>query len=191
MGPRIAMFLAALPYTLFAAMNWGLELELVPGWTLLPCGVGVGVGCGLLHGAQGVYVVQISREYDGARRRKAGGEEVEGSLGLFSGVAQAGSQVGGLLALFASSVLMQHDVPRTVLTFCFLACLAAGNLLLLALPSAHVPKSEAEKPGRSELEAQAASLWAVPRLMWRSRELRLLMICNFVSTAPANCHAVA
>ena len=42
----------------------------------------------------------------------------------------------------------------------------------------------------AELEAQAASLWAVPRLMWRSRERRLLMICNFVSTAPAGCHAV-
>ena len=44
--------LGAIPYTIYAGANWGVEVGLLGGWVLLPSGFAVGIGCGMLWGAQ-------------------------------------------------------------------------------------------------------------------------------------------
>jgi hypothetical protein len=56
----------------------------------------------MLWGAQGLYLVQLAREYD-----KHSPVGAAGSVGLFSGAGGCGTPFGALAALVGSSALMQ------------------------------------------------------------------------------------
>jgi MFS family permease len=175
-GCRLSMFLGAVPYTVFAGANYGVELELLPGWVLLPAGFGVGFGCAMLGGAQTLYVVQLSREYD-----RLGPAGSKGSLGLFSGAGQAGSPIGGLLALSASSILMQHAVANRTLILGFFLMLLCGNLLLVKVRAIPKVVGGETKDLQNPEVAPTARLLAIPSLLASSQLLRLLMICTAAS----------
>lgn len=174
LGCKRSMLLGAAPYTVFAATNYLVELGVLSGWALLPAGFGVGMGCGALWGAQGLYLVQLSRAYDAM-----GEEGSTGSLGLFSGAGGAGTPIGGLLALAGSSALMQNAVSNAVIMLFLFIVLGLGNVMLLAVPVAPLSgragteaatrKGEAGKP-------PAVDSAAIPRLLMSSRQLKLMMV---------------
>jgi MFS family permease len=166
---RVAMALAAAPYTAFAAALLAMELGyFTRGELLLPCAVGVGLGCGVLWGSQGVLIKQFSLLHDHAR--PGGG----GSLGLFTGVGQGSSNLGGLLALFISSVLSQLRLERRALYLVLFLLLAAGNTLLFLLPDAAglLRTNLGHQPGPGG--GGGSSVGAIPRLLRASPALRWL-----------------
>jgi MFS family permease len=176
-GCRRSMVAGALPYSFYAAANWAVELGAVPGWVLLPSGFSVGLGCGMLWGAQGLYLVQLATEYD--RLSPPG---AAGSVGLFSGAGGAGTPLGGLLALAGSSALMQRNVPNATIMLCLFLILALGNMLLLALPAVPTRRSSGSGGGDSKQpQPQRPTFSAIPRLLASSRQLCLLMICTLSS----------
>ena len=174
---RKAMALSALPYVCFAAALLAMECGFFRrGELLLPCAVGVGLGCGVLWGSQGVLIKQFSMLHDLSHPNPDG----RGSLGLFTGVGQASSNVGGLLALFGSSVLSQLKLQRRTLYLVLFLLLAVGNVLLLLLPNAAKllrthPRAKAH-PEAGKAKGGSSSAGAIPRLLRRSLVLRWLQL---------------
>jgi len=204
---RCSMLLAAAPYTAFSAALLGMESGICThGELLYPCAVGVGLGCGVLWGSMGVLAKQFSNAYDITRKvrvlDRALAEDSmvktvaqpDGSLGLFMGVGTSSAQVGGLLALFGSSVLAQLEISRRALMLTLLLSLSLGNVLLLAMPNACAllrqrqcqlqqhssvlllgPQSSGDADGDGE--RPRVSMLAIPRLLRQSRGLCCLIPC--------------
>ena len=59
LGCKMSMALGAVPYTIYAGANWGVEVGLLGGWVLLPSGFAVGIGCGMLWGAQVKHLMRV------------------------------------------------------------------------------------------------------------------------------------
>ena len=114
-----------------------------------------------------MYINNVAERFD-ALSTKA-----HGSLGLFNGILTACVTTGSLLGLLLSSVLMRRGVSMKVLYTTLLALLAAGNALLLALPTYRpLPKDndeEQETPEESGGSGLLSSVGAIPLLIWRSR----------------------
>jgi MFS family permease len=185
-GCEWSMRIGAVPYTVFAAANYLVITESASGWILLPTGFCVGLGCGMLWGAQGLYLMQLSREYDLISESPSS----VNSRGLFSGAGGAGTPVGGLLALAGSSLMMQHSVSNSTIVFCLFVCLALGNLLLFAVPSATQKKRRQSGSGRAK--EPRVSCCAIPRLLsssrlvqflWRARMYVYIIIIWYISHA--------
>lgn len=172
------MVVGAIPYTVYAAANLAVELAISPGWILLPSGFAVGLGCGMLWGAQGLYLVQLATEYD----RLSSPGSTTGSIGLFSGVGWAGTPFGALLALAGSSALMQRDVRNATIMLYLFLILAAGNIMLLALPSVTSSEVSSKEP------QERAQCTAIPKLLLSSRQICLLMVCTLSSGCESVVH---
>lgn len=199
-GPRSSMFIAAVPYTCFAGALVLKELGIgTRGELLYPCAVGVGLGCGVLWGSQGVLLRSFSEAFDISQTLRTDRRST-GSLGLFNGIGQAAAPLGGLLALIGSSIMAQLDIGRRTLYTGLFVSLALGNVLLFAMPNAkqllvqrrsqlrELGKTSAYSHVRENLTPSAwppVSIFAIPRLLLRSRVLCFLQPC-FCSGGYAN-----
>ena len=121
-----------------------------------------------------MYVNNVAERFD------ALSTNAHGSLGLFNGILTACVTTGSLLGLLLSSVLMRRGVSMKVLYTTLLALLAAGNALLLALPTYRpLPKDNDEEQAEQETPEESggsgggsgllSSVGAIPLLIWRSR----------------------
>lgn len=199
-GPRSSMFIAAVPYTCFAGALVLKELGIgTRGEVLYPCAVGVGLGCGVLWGSQGVLLKTFSEAFD-ISQILCTRSKPTGSLGLFNGIGQAAAPGGGLLALIGSSLMEQFEIGRRTLYTSLFVSLAVGNVLLFAMPDAkqllQQRRSQLHELGQNSVyctdgdhlspPAQPpVSVLAIPRLLLRSRVLRYLQPC-FCSGGYAN-----
>ena len=188
-GPRGSMFVGALPYLVFGLANVAMEQEdggvLGLAWFVL-AGSGVGCGCGILWGAQGVYITEQSAEYDRRRRLAAAAASrpaPDGSLGLFTGVGGASTTAGGVFVGAGSSVLLGFEIISRRQFYILLAMLLlAGNLCFLFLPQRPAAAAAARK---QTAESPCEAVAAIPALLRKSQRMRLLMVC-FVGGGYAN-----
>ena len=199
-GPRGSMFIAAVPYTCFAGALVLKELGIgTRGEVLYPCAVGVGLGCGVLWGSQGVLLKTFSEAFDIGQTLRTQSRSA-GSLGLFNGVGQAAAPGGGLLALIGSSLMAQFEIGRLTLYTSLFLSLAVGNVLLFAMPDAkqlllerrtqlrELGQKRLYTPHGDHLTPAArppVSILAIPRLLFRSPVLCYLQLC-FCSGGYAN-----
>lgn len=206
-GSRGSMFVASVPYTCFAGALVLKELGVFArGELVYVAAVGVGLGCGVLWGSQGVLLKQFSQAYDIGRVVRAppseGGKQKEeqqrGSLGLFNGIGQSAAPGGGLLALVLSSVMARLELGKLALYTSLFISLLLGNLLLFALPDAQLLLAKRRRQQRAhrsiyagsdpaESATEAASILAIPRLLSSSRSLCFLQPC-FMSVSE-HCNA--
>jgi hypothetical protein len=206
-GSRGSMFVASVPYTCFAGALVLKELGVFArGELVYVAAVGVGLGCGVLWGSQGVLLKQFSQAYDIGRAVRAppseGGKQKEeqqrGSLGLFNGIGQSAAPGGGLLALVLSSVMARLELGKLALYTSLFISLLLGNLLLFALPDAQLLLAKRRRQQRAhrsvyagsdsaESATEAASILAIPRLLSSSRSLCFLQPC-FMSVSE-HCNA--
>jgi MFS family permease len=199
-GPRSSMFIAAVPYTCFAGALVLKEFGIgARGEVLYPCAVGVGLGCGVLWGSQGVLLRTFSEAFDISQTLRTKGRST-GSLGLFNGIGQAAAPAGGLLALIGSSLMAQFDIGRRTLYTSLFVSLALGNVLLFAMPDSKqllvLRRSQLRELGQTGVYGPGGdntmpsarlpvSILAIPRLLLRSQVLCYLQFC-FCSGGYAN-----
>eukprot|EP01051_Picozoa_sp_SAG22_P013157 SAG22_NODE_1445_length_4406_cov_7.808684_4_plen_424_part_00 len=192
-GTRAGMFIGALPYFCFGVSNILLESAAADqaDWEalLIFSGAGVGAGCGVLWAGQGVYITQHSRDFDRRRRRHALAQGIappqQETLGLFSGVGQSSTQLGGVLALAGSTLLLRGTASTKTLYLVLAAFLGLGNMCFLVLPKSPKDRSAESLVPMLVPTTSWERVVAVPMLFVTSRKLRWLSLC-FISSGYAN-----